>query len=125
LAALAGIRLFAGLVLRFLRQQGRPLSRVLLIGVGEAAAGVAAAVRSRLGDSVMVVGCADDEATSGPDGLPVLGKLIDVPALVRTLTVDEVILALPAEQYAAVETLAYGLLTLPVRVRLVPDYLRL
>lgn len=125
LAVLAGTRLLAGLALRLLRQQGRPLSRVLLIGVGEAAAGVAAAVRSRLGDSVMIVGCADDEAASGPDGLPVLGKLTDVPALVRTLAVDEVILALPAKHYTEVETLAYALLTLPVRVRLVPDYLRL
>jgi len=125
LAMLAGVRLLAGIGLRLLRQRGRPLSRILLVGAGEAAAGVAAAVRSRLGDTVVIVGCTDDEATSGPEGLRVLGKLLDVPALVRTLAVDEVILALPAEQYAAVESLAYALLTSPVRVRLVPDYLRL
>jgi exopolysaccharide biosynthesis polyprenyl glycosylphosphotransferase len=39
--------------------------------------------------------------------------------------VDDVIVALPASQYLAVEGLVYGLLRLPVRVRLVPDYLRL
>jgi exopolysaccharide biosynthesis polyprenyl glycosylphosphotransferase len=124
-AALAGIRALTLLGLRALRQQGRPLSRVMLVGAGEAASAVVEAVRTRLGDSVVVVGCADDSAASGPGGLPVLGKVDDVPALVRAHAVDEVILTLPSDQYAAAERLAYALLTLPVRVRLVPDYLRL
>ena len=124
-AVLAGIRLAVGLGLRYLLKQGRPLSRVLLVGAGETAEAVVAAVRLRLGNSVVVVGCATDDAASAPLGLPVLGKTADVPDLVRTMNLDEVILALPSEQYEIVETLAYALLTLPVRVRLVPDYLRL
>lgn len=124
-AILALIRLSFGLSLRFLRRQGRPLSQVLLVGVGETAAAVAAALAARLGDSVHIVGCADDKATRGPLGLPVLGQLADVPALVESLHLDEVILALPAEEYEVVEALAFVLLTRPVRVRLVPDFLRL
>ncbi|MGH2523759.1 MAG: sugar transferase, partial [Anaerolineales bacterium] len=124
-AILAGVRLAAGVTLRILHRQGRPLSKVLIVGAGESAASVAGVLRARLGDSVMIVGCADDDVKQGPSGLPVLGQLADIPDLVRALDVDDVILALPSEQYADVETLAYALLTLPVRVRLVPDYLRL
>ena len=125
LALMVGIRFIALVVLRILRQHGRPLSRVLLVGADEAALAVANAVKTRLGDSVEIVGCADDAAEIGPAGLPILGKLADVSELVRARKVDEVILALPSAQYAAVEALAYSLLTHPVRVRLVPDYLRL
>jgi exopolysaccharide biosynthesis polyprenyl glycosylphosphotransferase len=125
LALLSAGRLALGLVMRRLRRRGHTLSRVLLVGVGEVAARAAQAIQVGLGDSVMVLGCVDDEATEGPAGLPLLGKLADVPALVNRLLVDDVIVALPASQYRAVEDLVYGLLPLPVRVRLVPDYLRL
>ncbi len=125
LGLVSGGRLAIGLALRWLRHRGRTLSRVLIVGSGEVAARVARAIQVGLGDSVMVLGCVDDEVTEGPAGLPVLGKLADVPDLVRDRLVDDVIMALPASQYLAVEALVYRLLTLPVRVRLVPDYLRL
>src|SRR3989304_3304062 len=123
LAALAAIRLLTGLGLRVLRRRGRALSRVLLVGAGDAAATVADALRRQFGDSVAIAGCADDGP--GPANLPWLGRLADVPVLVRAHAVDEVILALPAEQYAQIESLAFALLNTPVRVRLVPAYLRL
>jgi len=123
LAALAAIRLLTGLGLRVLRRRGRALSRVLLVGAGDAAAMVADALHRQFGDSVAIAGCADDGP--GPANLPWLGRLADVPVLVRAHAVDEVILALPAEQYAQIESLAFALLNTPVRVRLVPDYLRL
>jgi exopolysaccharide biosynthesis polyprenyl glycosylphosphotransferase len=125
LALLAATRLAAGTALRLRRRQGRPLSRVLLVGTGEVATRVAAEVSMRLGESVQVIGCVDDQATTAPPGLKLLGKMADVPELVRQGKVDDVIIALPASQYLAVEKLVYSLLTLPVRVRLVPDYLRL
>lgn len=125
LALLAGARLLIGAGLRLRSLGGRPLSRVLLVGTGEVAQRVAEEIRGRLGESVVVVGCVDDDPPPEPAELPVLGKLADVPELVKRLAVDDVIMALPASQYLAVEQLVYGLLTLPVRVRLVPDYLRL
>jgi len=125
LALLSAARLGIGLGLRRLQRRGRSLSRVLLVGTGEVAARVAQEIKTRLGDSVSIVGCVDDAAGDLPDGLTLLGKLDDAPELVRRLLVDDVIVALPASQYLAVEKLVYGLLTLPVRLRLVPDYLRL
>jgi len=125
LALLAGARLLIGTGLRLLVSRGRPLSRVLLVGTGEVARRVAEEIKARLGEAVVVLGCVDDSPGALPEGLALLGKLTDVPALVSRLLVDEVIVALPASQYLAVEDLVYGMLTLPVRVRLVPDYLRL
>lgn len=125
LALLAGARLLIGAALRLRSQGGRPLSRVLLVGTGEVAQRVAEEIRARLGESVVVLGCVDDEPGAALEALPLLGKLSDVPDLVQRLAVDDVIMALPASQYLAVEQLVYALLTLPVRVRLVPDYLRL
>jgi exopolysaccharide biosynthesis polyprenyl glycosylphosphotransferase len=125
LAGLAALRLSLLLGLRLLRWRGRPLSRVLMAGAGEMAERVVEVVRARLPDTVEVIGCVDDAAAAGPCGLRVLGRLADAPRLVTEGEVDEIIIALPSEQYAAVEALAYSLLTLPVRIRLVPDYLRL
>ncbi len=125
LTLLALSRLLIGLGLRVLRDRGHPLSRILLVGTGEAAGAVALAVRSRLGSAVEFVGCADDGAASGPQGMPVLGGLADVPRLVADHAVDEVILALPSSRYGQAEALAFSLLASPVRVRLVPDFLRL
>ncbi len=125
LAGVTAIRLLAGMGLSLLRRRGHPLSRVLLVGTGEAAATVADALRRQFGDSVVLVGCAGEGAGPSPAGLPVLGGLADVPELARAQAVDEVILALPSEQHAEVEALSFALLTTPVRVRLVPDYLNL
>jgi exopolysaccharide biosynthesis polyprenyl glycosylphosphotransferase len=125
LAALSGLRLGVGLWLRAARRRGRALMRVLLVGAGEGAANVARALRDRLGDTAHLVGCVDDEARAGPEGLPVLGPLAAVPELVRRYAVDDVIIALPFERYAEVERLEHALLAEPVRVRLVPDYFRL
>ena len=124
LAVLAGVRLSAGIGLRLLRSRGQPLSRVLIVGAGELAAMAAVALTTRL-RGVEVVGCADSRASEGPNGLPVLGTLADVPRLVVERSLDEVIIALPGKMYAQVEALAYALQPLPVRVRLVPDFLKL
>ena len=48
------------------------------------------------GESVVVLGCVDDEPTATLPGLELLGKLGDVPGLVERLAVDDVIVALPA-----------------------------
>lgn len=125
LALLATARLAIGAVLRGLRDRGRPLSRVLVVGTGEAAAMVIAGLRARSGAGIDLVGCADSRAKRGPGGAPVLGRLADVPRLVGEHAIDEVIIALPSEAYPQVEALAYALQPLPVRVRMVPDFLKL
>ncbi len=125
LAGLTGVRWVAWLWLRYKRQQGRALVRVLVVGAGEIAAAVVNALRSKLGDSIHIVGCVADDTNMGLEGVPLLGRIDQLSALVRAHAADEVIVALPSEQHALIEQLEYELLTEPVRVRLVPDYMRL
>jgi exopolysaccharide biosynthesis polyprenyl glycosylphosphotransferase len=125
LAAVSALRLAIGLWLKHLRAQGRALLRVLVAGGGEMAETVGEVVQARLRDTVLVVGSVADDPASAPAGLPYLGTLADITAVVRGQRVDEVIIALPSEELVKVERLEAELLTEPVRVRLVPDYARL
>lgn len=125
LLLLAAARLTAGLIVRVMHASGRPLTRVLLVGATESAEAIGLALRTRLGHSVEIVGCVDDGAAVGPLGIPIVGHLDDILWLVRGLLVDEVIICLPGDRYADVERLSFLLQTEPVRVRFVPDFLKL
>lgn len=127
LLLLSTVRIVVGLVLRFLYAGNRPLTRVLIIGRDESAEAITLALETRLGHSVKVVGCVGDDlkGTTGPLSRPIIGRVKDVPRLIREMDVDEVIICLPGEKYSDVERLAFQLQTEPVRVRLVPDFLKL
>jgi exopolysaccharide biosynthesis polyprenyl glycosylphosphotransferase len=122
---LASARIGFGLVLRLLHAGGRPLTRILIVGTGEAAQATVLALQTRLGHSILIVGYVDDTVRTLPSKEPVVGKTADVPRLIKELDVDEVIICLPGERYAEVERLSFQLQTEPVRVRLVPDFLKL
>jgi exopolysaccharide biosynthesis polyprenyl glycosylphosphotransferase len=125
LLLLSSARLAAGLVLRLLHLGGRPLTRVLMVGLTDSTAAIVVALQTRLGHSIAIVGCADDTAASGPEDIPILGRVEAVPQLIRELDIHEVVICLPAERYADAERLCFQLQTEPVRVRLVPDFLKL
>jgi exopolysaccharide biosynthesis polyprenyl glycosylphosphotransferase len=124
-AAVSALRLIVGLWLKRLRHQGRALIRVLIAGSGEMATTVVRVLRLRFGDMVSVVGSIAEAGEAGLEGLPLLGPLVSAAEIVRAHRVDEVIVALPFEKFAAIEHLEGALLAEPVRVRLVPDYMRL
>ncbi len=125
LLLLSAARLGVGLLLRLWYARGRPLNRVLLVGMGESTEAIALALRTRLGPSIAIVGCTDDTAAAGPASAPIVGRVAETPRLVRELAVDEVIICLPGDRYADIEWLSFQLQTEPVRVRLVPDFLKL
>ncbi|MEK7440273.1 MAG: sugar transferase [Chloroflexota bacterium] len=122
LLILTTVRLTMALILRVMHASGKPLTRILLVGAGAGADAVTLALNTRLGHSIQIIGCADDSAT--PDS-KFLGRVDDVPRLARDHQVDEVIICLPAENYTQVERLTFALQTESVRVRLVPDFLKL
>jgi exopolysaccharide biosynthesis polyprenyl glycosylphosphotransferase len=134
LGILAGWRLIVGAVIGHLQRHGRALSRVLVVGAGEGLEPVARALRDCAIPGLKLVGVAVEPGGLGPErthddaagpGVPVLGRPEDVPRLVLQHKIDEVILAFPAADFVRVERIAYRLLHLPVRVRLVPDLLGL
>ena len=122
LAFLVSLRLLVGGVLHALQAQGRYLSRVLIVGANEMGAAVAGAIDSHLGLGFTWQGFVDDEEVPG---LPILGKIADIAEVVTRHDVDEIIIALPSAAYQTVEQVVYDLQELPVRIRIVPDFLRL
>jgi exopolysaccharide biosynthesis polyprenyl glycosylphosphotransferase len=125
LLLLSVVRIVAAMVLRVMHAGNRPLTRVLLVGASESAEAIALALETRLGHSVKVVGCADDAERPTVYSREIIGKVADVPQLVHDHEVDEVIICLPGDRYAEVERLSFQLQTEPIRVRLVPDFLKL
>ncbi len=126
LGALAVWRLAIGSGVRLLQRRGRAFSQVIVAGNGEGLERVALALQNgNAVPGIKLVGVATDEAVASLDGILLLGFPEEVPELIEAFQVDEVILAFPAADYVRVERLAYALLPLPVRVRMVPDLLRL
>ncbi len=59
------------------------------------------------------------------EGLPKLGKLIDLPNIVKAHRIDVVLVALPARRHQLIGELVMRLQALPVRIHVVPDLLNL
>jgi exopolysaccharide biosynthesis polyprenyl glycosylphosphotransferase len=124
-AILALLRVAVVTALRLLRQKMRP-GLALIVGASEPGVEVAAAIARDLGPVLIVLGFVDDELSADAlTGLPVLGRVADTARLVREYGCDEVVISLPSSQYDQIERVVYDLQTLPVRVRVAPDLLKL
>lgn len=73
----------------------------LIVGAGDAGRLVADDLLQAEDSSINLVGFVDDNiAKQGtqPDGIPVLGSIVDIPALVKEYNVDELLIALPSQR---------------------------
>ncbi len=113
--------------LAFRLQGGRRYSarRVLVVGAGKVGQEVAAMIQQYAWAGLELVGYLDDDPRKRGNGLPVLGVLEDAPRLVKTLRVDEVVVALPLRDHARLAAVTYALQQVPVNIRVVPDYFNL
>ncbi|MCS6844731.1 MAG: undecaprenyl-phosphate glucose phosphotransferase [Caldilineales bacterium] len=128
LALLLGFRLALRLALRFAGRREPAQRRVLVVGAGQLGRRLASTIEAQRTTGLVLVGYVDDDpAKQGKvlQGAPVLGKVADTPALVQAYGVEEVIFALPLRAHGAIEQLVLALQELPVRVRIVPDFLHL
>jgi len=99
--------------------------RIVIVGAGELGQRVAQIIQDYIWSNLQVVGFLDDER-EGPIGdLPILGSFNKIRSAVEKERVDEVIIALPLRAYESLNQITTNLLTLPVQVRIVPDYLNL
>lgn len=96
-------------------------SRALVIGGGDVGEEVARRLTALPLTSLVGVIATDDKLS----GYRNLGTLEDASAVVREHEIDEVMIALPAEQHAKVEDVVLRLQADPVRVHFVPDVLEL
>jgi FlaA1/EpsC-like NDP-sugar epimerase len=81
---------------------------VIVVGAGKAGELLAGDIVGHKGSGLHIVGFVDDaEVKQGStvNDLPVLGKLSDLPQLVRDHSVEELIIALPSERGATIRTI--------------------
>lgn len=99
--------------------------RVLIVGAGKVGCQVAQEIQAQSWTGLTLIGYLDDDPAkqvSMREGAPVLGPLTAANRLVQSQHIDEVILALPLRAHGPLEDLVLALQTLPVRVRVVPDF---
>ncbi len=104
----------------------RTALRAVVVGEGQHAARLAARMRGQAAGPVRLLGVVDDrrrlpEGLRGDSGLPQLGPVEVLHALIRRGEVDQVILALPGSAEARVTALVRQLADYPVEVCLAPD----
>lgn len=123
LAFLVGLR-FIFYALGKLRQGEREAGRVLIVGAGRVGQELAQRIRAE-GDGLIVAGYLDDDpAKQGEtyEGARVLGPTGQATEIVRTRQIAEVIFTLPLRAHQSLARLVRALQTMPVRVRVVPDF---
>ncbi len=102
------------------------LRRVLIAGTGQSATRLAGALERMRPRTAAVVGFLDnDQSIQGRSlaGRPVLGQLEDAAAIIDQHKIDEVIIALSLNDHPSAVQLVRRLQSLPVHIRLVPDFL--
>ncbi len=112
------------MVLREMRQRGKNLRYVLVAGAGRLGQEVQDRILGNRWMGLHLVGFADDDdERQGKEvrGVPVLGRLADVPELIERNRIDQVICALPYEEHHKLKDLLDGLSQEVVDVRIVPD----
>ncbi len=113
--------------LRVLRQRGHNLRRILVVGAGTLGKEIAQKLLAQHELGFEVVGFADDDPGLGGRsffGVPVLGPLGEVAAMVEARRIDQVFIALPFEAHKKTLRLLEQIGNECVEVRLVPDVLQ-
>ncbi|MBN1519967.1 MAG: polysaccharide biosynthesis protein [Spirochaetales bacterium] len=104
---------------------GRPeRNRIYVVGAGFAGRSIAAELASKGVFGCVVAFLDDDPGKIGArvDGIPVLGPISDLAALLRTTPADEAIIAIPSASRERLRELYYTLKAAGfVRIRILPD----
>jgi exopolysaccharide biosynthesis polyprenyl glycosylphosphotransferase len=98
---------------------------VLILGSGDAAQELTAQIQANPRLRLNVIGCLDDLADCQGPGTELLGPLARTLEVVREVKPDDVVIALPQQDYERTNQIIVDLHHLPVKVWLIPDYFRL
>jgi exopolysaccharide biosynthesis polyprenyl glycosylphosphotransferase len=103
----------------------REKRRVAIVGAGKVGLQVGQALRAYEQAGLSLVGYLDDAPPTGEDGhaaQPILGKLDEVAQVVTSYNIQELVIALPLHAHKRVRRLVTSLRSVPVCIRIVPDY---
>jgi len=105
------------------RRRGELLPRSLIVGAGDAGEAIARSLRYGNTSSGVAVGFLDDDPGKAGlriHGMPVLGKIAELPAVIKRERIDEVIIAIPSatrilkrQVFAACAPTQVGVKTVP------------
>ena len=122
MAALLLWRVFARAIFRLLDGRSFTERRVLVVGSGELAHRVSATIREYAWTGLTLTGYLDDDPNHIGNGLPVLGTLSDARRVIVEHEINELVVALPTGAHAAINQLIADVQTVPVNIRVLPDY---
>jgi putative colanic acid biosynthesis UDP-glucose lipid carrier transferase len=108
------------------RRQGRLAMNVAVIGAGEMGRAFLKHLADVATQEYRIVGVFDDRKDRLPDAIEghrVVGTVDDLIAYCRTHALDEIVVALPWQASADLQELIKKLKTVPVDVKLCPDYI--
>lgn len=98
--------------------------RLLIVGAGEAGRRLAQEISAVPSLQYDLVGFVDDDPykqNARVAGYPVLGRIRDVPELVKEYEIEEVIIAIPSAPREDLKRIFLEISSLPVRVRMLPS----
>ena len=113
--------------LRKLRASGRNLKRILVVGAGALGQEITRKVTAHRELGFNVVGYLDDDpgkAGQQFSGVPVIGNLGDVDAVLLAQKIDQVMIALPLDAHKKMMQVLRSVARECVEVRMVPDILQ-
>lgn len=110
-------------LLREVRRRGYNLRYMLIVGSGELAGAIAARIRMHRELGIQLIGCLsrDGVERKGPRGLPIVGCYDDLGQTLRTMDIDQVVVALPLEDNHHLPAIMAQVGDSLVDVKIVPD----
>ena len=105
------------------RRQVGPCQRTMIVGAGEAGILVSQHLVHHPELGCDVIGFVDDDpgrAKTRMGGIPVLGSLADLPRLVKSHVIDELVVAMPSAPPEAIRRLVYICKDLDVGLKILP-----
>lgn len=122
-----GWRVSLRLFMRINDKQGEyHIRRTLVIGCGDLGREVISKLTQTEWTGLKVVGCVDNHCQDTQiAGIPVLGNFETIKETIAEHKIEEVIITLPYSDYDNLPQIIADLQTLPLQVRIVPNYLNL
>lgn len=109
--------------LREIRRKGYNLRYMLVVGSGKVAGDLITRVRRQKELGIQLLGCLSKDGTErrGPFGTPIIGSYADLRHLLRTMDIDQVIVALPWEDNGHLPEVMSTVSNTLVDVKIIPD----
>ncbi len=111
-----------GRIQRGMQRRGRGADRVLVVGTGEVGRMLLQKIQHNPGLGYHIVGFADLNSRTKPVmGVPVLGSVDDIPSIIETQRIDEVIIGLPEATHQELVGIISQCEREKVSIRVFPD----